>query len=219
MTKIAPSILSADFLRLGDEIKAAEDAGADMIHIDVMDGLFVPNITIGPFIVEAARKATGLPLDVHLMIARPERYVDDFISAGADYLAVHAEATVHLHSTVHDIKSKGARAAVALNPATHVSAIDSVLEDLDMVVVMSVNPGFGGQSFIANALDKVSALKKMVNERTPGTLIEVDGGVKPDNAKQVAAAGADVLVMGSAFFGSGDYKALMGSLREDLADV
>jgi ribulose-phosphate 3-epimerase len=219
MTKIAPSILSADFLRLGDEIKAAEDAGADFIHIDVMDGLFVPNITIGPFIVEAARKATGLPLDVHLMIERPESYTDEFISAGADYLAVHAEAAVHLHGTVHNIKSKGVKAAVALNPATHLSAIDNILEDLDMVVVMSVNPGFGGQSFIANALEKVRSLKKIVMERTPGTLIEVDGGVKPDNAKQVVEAGADVLVMGSAFFGSSDYKTLVSRLRHDLADI
>ena len=219
MTKIAPSILSADFLKLGDEIKAAEDAGADFIHIDVMDGLFVPNITIGPFIVEAARKATRLPLDVHLMIDRPERYLDDFISAGADFLVVHEEATTHLHSTVHHIKDKGTKAGVALNPSTSLSALEHIIEALDMVVVMSVNPGFGGQKFIPDALKKVAKLKELIKGHSLSTLIEVDGGVKPDNAKQVVSAGADVLVMGSAFFGSNDYQTLVSRLRQDLADI
>jgi ribulose-phosphate 3-epimerase len=219
MTKIAPSILSADFLKLGDEIKAAEDAGADFIHIDVMDGIFVPNITIGPFIVEAARKATGLPLDVHLMIDKPERYADEFISAGADYLVVHVEATMHLHSTVHHIKDKGVKAGVALNPSTSLSSLEHIIEALDMVVVMSVNPGFGGQIFIQDALKKTAKLKEIIKEHSLSTLIEVDGGVKPDNARQIASAGADVLVMGSAFYSSDDYKTLVSKLRDDLADI
>jgi ribulose-phosphate 3-epimerase len=219
MTRLAPSILSADFLRLGDEIKAAEDAGADFIHVDVMDGIFVPNITIGPFIVEAARKATGLPLDVHLMIDRPERYIAEFVSAGADYLVVHEETTIHLHNTVQNIKSNGAKPGIALNPTTPISALDHILHDIDMVVIMSVNPGFGGQGFIADAIGKIRALKDAVNERAPGVLIEVDGGVKPENARQVVDAGADVLVMGSAFFGSGDYKALVKKVRENLSDA
>ncbi len=215
MVKIAPSILSADFLRLGDEIKAAEDAGADLIHVDVMDGLFVPNITIGPFIVEAARRATGLPLDVHLMIDRPERYITDFVSAGADYLVVHAEASVHLHRTLQAIREEGAKSGVALNPSTPVGHIEDVLPYADMALVMSVNPGFGGQSFIPEAISRLRALRKMVEERSLSTLLEVDGGVKPENSAEVAGAGAEVLVMGSAFFGSGDYRAVVEKVRKN----
>jgi ribulose-phosphate 3-epimerase len=166
MVMIAPSILSADFLRLGDEVKAAEDAGADLIHVDVMDGMFVPNITIGPMIVEAVKKATTLPLDVHLMIERPERYVLDFVNAGADYLVVHQEASVHLHRTVQSIREAGAKPGVTINPSTPVAHLDHVLEDVEMALIMSVNPGFGGQSFIPEALGKVRALKEMLEERS-----------------------------------------------------
>jgi ribulose-phosphate 3-epimerase len=219
MAKIAPSILSADFLRLGEEVKAAEDAGADFIHVDVMDGHFVPNITIGPFVVEAVRRATGLPLDVHLMIDRPERYTAEFISAGADYVSVQAEATMHLHRTVHAIREQGAKPSVAVNPATPLVTLEHILPDLDMVLVMSVNPGFGGQSFIPGAIGKLKALKGMLAARSLDTLIEIDGGIKPDNAREVVEAGAEVLVMGSAFYGSGDYAALVREVRENVGDA
>ncbi len=214
---IAPSILSADFLRLGDEIKAAEDAGAGYIHIDVMDGIFVPNITIGPLVVEAARRATSLPLDVHLMIDRPERYVNDFVSAGADYLVVHAEASIHLHRTLESIKEKGIKSGVAINPATPLSAVRHVLKETDLLLIMSVNPGFGGQSFIPGALDKIKEAKAMISKGGFSTVIEVDGGIKPDNARQVVEAGAEILVMGSAFYGSDDYAAVVKSTKENLA--
>lgn len=214
MLKIAPSILSADFLRLGEEVKAAEDAGADFIHIDVMDGLFVPNITIGPFIVEAAKRATALPLDVHLMIERPERYVEDFVSAGADYLVVHQEASVHLHRTVQHIKEKGIKAGVSLNPSTPILMLEDVLPDLDLVLLMSVNPGFGGQGYIPGSTAKVRAMRKMLDDKSISALLEVDGGVKPSNVKEVADAGADVVVMGSAFYGSGDYAGVVRQVRE-----
>jgi ribulose-phosphate 3-epimerase len=213
MIKIAPSILSADFLRLKEEIRAAEEAGADFIHIDVMDGHFVPNITIGPLIVEAAKRATGLPLDVHLMIEKPERYVEDFASAGADYLVVHEEASVHLHRTVQQIKEYGLKAGVSLNPSTPLIALDDILGDLDMVLLMSVNPGFGGQSYIPGSTAKVRALRNILTERSIAALIEVDGGIKPSNVKEVADAGADVVVMGSAFFGSGDYAGVVRQVR------
>ncbi|MDP3112070.1 MAG: ribulose-phosphate 3-epimerase [Thermodesulfovibrionales bacterium] len=216
MVKIAPSILSADFMRLGEEIKAAEAAGIDLFHIDIMDGHFVPNMTIGPSIVEAISKITDVPLDVHLMIKEPDKYVKDFINAGADYLAVHIEASVHAHRTVQVIKESGVKAGISLNPATPVCSLDHILQDLDFVVLMSVNPGFGGQSFIPQSMDKIKMLKKLIRERGLSTLIEVDGGVKPDNARQVADAGADMLVMGSAFFSSGDYVSLTKRLREIL---
>lgn len=216
MTRIAPSILSADFMRLGEEIRAAGEAGADMLHVDIMDGHFVPNITIGPFIVEAIRKSTDLPLDVHLMIEEPDRYLKDFITAGADYLTVHVEASVHLHRTVQWIKESGARAGVSLNPATPVWALEPILPDLDLVLVMSVNPGFGGQGFIPQCLEKIRALRTIIGEKGLSALIEVDGGVKPDNAREIKDAGADILVMGSAFFNSQDYASLMKSVRERL---
>ncbi|MBI5204362.1 MAG: ribulose-phosphate 3-epimerase [Nitrospirae bacterium] len=219
MVKIAPSILSADFMRLGEEIKAAEAAGVDLFHIDIMDGHFVPNMTIGPSIVEAINKITDVPLDVHLMIEEPDKYVKDFINAGADYLAVHIEASVHAHRTVQVIKESGIKAGIALNPATPVCSLEHILQDLDFVVLMSVNPGFGGQSFIPQSMDKIKTLKKLIRERNLATLIEVDGGVKPDNARQVADAGAGMLVMGSAFFSSKDYKALTKNLRSVLSSV
>ncbi len=218
MIKIAPSILSANFIKLGEEIKAAEEAGVDMLHIDIMDGHFVPNITIGPFIVESIRQVTSLPLDVHLMIEEPDTYLRDFIKAGADYVTVHLEASVHLHRTVQLIKETGVKAGVSLNPATPVWSLEHILPDIHLVLLMSVNPGFGGQKFIPQALDKIRILKKFIEEKGLTTLIEVDGGINIDNAKDVASAGADILVMGSAFFHSGNYKEIMKRVKERLAN-
>jgi len=218
MIKIAPSILSANFIKLGEEIKAAEEAGVDMLHIDIMDGHFVPNITIGPFIVESIRQVTSLPLDVHLMIEEPDTYLRDFIKAGADYVTVHLEASVHLHRTVQLIKETGVKAGVSLNPATPVWSLEHILPDIHLVLLMSVNPGFGGQKFIPQAIDKIRILKKFIEEKGLTTLIEVDGGINADNAKDVASAGADILVMGSAFFHSGNYKEIMKRVKERLAN-
>ncbi|MDA8105999.1 MAG: ribulose-phosphate 3-epimerase [Nitrospiraceae bacterium] len=219
MIKIAPSILSADFARLGDEIRAATAAGAHLLHVDVMDGHFVPNITIGPPVVESIRKVTQLPLDVHLMIEDPDKFLKDFVAAGADILTVHYEATVHLHRSVQMIRESGIRAGVSINPATPVSSLDNILGDVDMVLVMSVNPGFGGQKFIPSALEKLKLLRRKIDEAGLSVLIEVDGGVKPENAKEIAAAGADILVMGSAFFNSGDYAATMEKMNGLLGNA
>jgi|SRR5208283_523732 len=216
---IAPSILSADFLTLGDEIRAAESAGADLLHLDIMDGHFVPNLTIGPSVVESIREITNLPLDVHLMVEEPDKFLKDFIKAGADYITVHVETSFHLHKTVHTIKESGKKAGVSLNPATSLFSLDQILSDVDMVLLMSVNPGFGGQEFIPTVLDKITSLRNILQEKGLNLLVEVDGGVKLDNAKRIASAGADILVMGSAFFKSKDYKALMGKLREVLKDI
>ncbi len=213
MVKIAPSILSADFMRLGEEIKATEAAGADMLHIDIMDGHFVPNITIGQSVVESIRKITTLSLDVHLMIEEPDKYLRDFIKAGADILTVHLEASVHLHRTVQWIKESGIKAGVSLNPATPIWSLDHILSDVDMVLLMTVNPGFGGQGFIPQMIDKIKTLKKILVEKGLATLIEIDGGVKVDNAREIADAGADILVIGSAFFNSEDYGVLTRMLR------
>ena len=213
MKKIAPSILSADFARLGDEVRAVAAAGADYIHIDVMDGHFVPNITIGPLVVDAVRKVTDLPLDVHLMIENPDSYIPGFARAGADIIVVHAEATHHLHRTIQLIKSFGKRAGVALNPATPLHVLDYVLEDLDLVLLMTVNPGFGGQSFIEACLPKIHSLRAMLDKRGLETELEVDGGVKEDNIGRISHAGADVFVAGSAVFGSPDYAATITSLK------
>ena len=213
MKKIAPSILSADFSRLGEEIAAIEAGGADYVHVDVMDGHFVPNITIGPLIVQAARRVTQLPLDVHLMIADPDRYIPDFAEAGADIIVVHAEATHHLHRTVQLIKSLGKRAGVSLNPATPLNVLDYVLEDLDLVLLMTVNPGFGGQSFIDACLPKIQALRGIMDRRGIEAELEVDGGVKTDNIARISHAGADVFVAGSAVFGSPDYAATIAELK------
>jgi ribulose-phosphate 3-epimerase len=216
MIKIAPSILSADFLKLGEEIKATEAAGVDMIHIDIMDGHFVPNITIGPSIVESVRKITKLPLDVHLMIEEPDKYLRDFIKAGADYLTVHYEASVHLHRTVQWIKESGIKAGVSLNPATPVWSLEYILHDIDLALLMSVNPGFGGQGFIPQTLEKIKTLKKLISEKAPFVLIEIDGGVNPDNAAEIVSSGADILVIGSAFFNSEDYGKIIKQLRKNL---
>lgn len=219
MIKISPSILSADFSRLGEDVQAVDRAGADYIHIDVMDGHFVPNITIGPLVVEALRKVTAKPLDVHLMIENPDLYIADFARAGADIITVHQEAVPHLHRTVQLIKSLGKKAGVSLNPATPVETLDVILDELDLVLIMSVNPGFGGQSFIPSALDKIRALRQRITERGLSTELEVDGGVKIDNIREVVAAGADVLVAGSAVFNTENYAATMTALRENAANT
>ncbi len=219
MIKLAPSILSADFGRLAEEVRAVEQAGADFIHIDVMDGHFVPNITIGPLIVKAVKKTTKLPLDVHLMISEPDKYVAGFAEAGADYITIHAEVLPHLNRSLAAIRELGVKPGVALNPSTPLSVLDWVWEYMDMVLIMSVNPGFGGQGFIPNALAKISAARAEVDRRGLGMLIEVDGGVKVDNAREIAAAGADVLVAGSAVFGTKDYKKTVGEFREALKGV
>jgi ribulose-phosphate 3-epimerase len=211
--RIAPSILSADFSRLGDEVRTVEAGKADLIHVDVMDGVFVPNLTIGPPVVAALRKVTKLPLDVHLMIVDPGRYIEAFVEAGANSISVHAEACTHLQRVLHQIKAAGAKPAVALNPATPLSALDWVLEDLQMVLVMSVNPGFGGQSYLPQITRKVADLRKLIAGRGLDVEIEVDGGVKPDNIAEVARAGANVFVAGSAIFKTKDYGQAIGSLR------
>jgi ribulose-phosphate 3-epimerase len=211
--RVAPSILSADFGRLAEEVRAIEAAGADVVHVDVMDGRFVPNITIGPLVVEAVRKVTKLPIDVHLMIVEPERYVEAFAKAGADVVSVHAEVSPHLHRTLQAIRGAGARPAVALNPSTPLSAIEWVLEDLAMVLVMTVNPGFGGQKYIEACTDKIRQLRALADARNPALEIEVDGGVKADTASLVAAAGANVLVAGTAVFGAPDYRAAIDAIR------
>jgi ribulose-phosphate 3-epimerase len=212
--RVAPSILSADFGRLAEEVRAAEAAGADLVHVDVMDGRFVPNITVGPLVVEAVRRATKLPIDVHLMIVEPERYVEAFAGAGADLVSVHAEVSPHLHRTLQAIRAAGARPAVALNPATPLSAIEYVLGDCEMVLVMTVNPGFGGQKYIEACTGKVRRLREMADARAQALDIEVDGGIRPDTAATVAAAGANVLVAGTAVFGATDYRQAIRELRE-----
>ncbi|MDQ0972737.1 ribulose-phosphate 3-epimerase [Neobacillus sp. NPDC093182] len=213
MLKIAPSILSADFAKLGEEITAVERAGADYIHVDVMDGHFVPNITIGPLIVEAIRPVTKLPLDVHLMIDNPDQYIEAFAKAGADYITVHVEACRHLHRTIHHIKSFGIKAGVVLNPATPVNTIEHILKDIDMVLLMSVNPGFGGQKFIPEVLPKIRKVKEMADSIGKEIEIEIDGGVNSETAKLCVEAGANVLVAGSAIYDQEDYAAAISLIR------
>ncbi len=215
--RIAPSILSADFGRLAEEVRAVEAAGADAIHVDVMDGRFVPNITIGPLVVEAVKKVTKLPIDVHLMIVEPERYVEAFAKAGAGLVSVHAEVSPHLHRTLQAIRAAGARPAVALNPSTPIAAVEWVIADCEMVLVMTVNPGFGGQRYIDACTRKIRDLRTLADARNPALEIEVDGGVKPDTAATVAGAGANVLVAGTAVFGEKDYRKAIAAIRASAA--
>jgi ribulose-phosphate 3-epimerase len=215
--RIAPSILSADFGRLAEEIRAAEAAGADWVHVDVMDGRFVPNITIGPLVVEAVRKVTKLPIDTHLMIVEPERYVEAFAKAGADWVSVHAEVSPHLHRTLQAIRAAGAHPAVALNPSTPLSAVEYVLGDCDIVLVMTVNPGFGGQKYIEACTDKVRRLRELADARGLPLEIEVDGGVNSESVARVARAGANVFVAGTAVFGAPDYGVAIRGIRENAA--
>ncbi|NLL82248.1 MAG: ribulose-phosphate 3-epimerase [Tissierellia bacterium] len=206
MAYIAPSLLSANFANLYNEIKEIEKGGADYLHLDVMDGNFVPNITFGPPLIKDLRKITSIPFDVHLMIDKPERYIKDFVDAGADILTVHAEATTHLHRTIQEIKSYGIKAGVSLNPASPLSLIEYVLDDLDLILIMTVNPGFGGQSFINSMIDKILKTRKMIDEKDLSILLEIDGGVKLDNALQLSNLGVDILVAGSAIFEANDIR-------------
>ncbi len=215
---VAPSILSADLARLGDEVREVEQAGADWIHVDVMDGRFVPNITLGPVVVQAVRRSTKLPLDVHLMIVEPERYVQAFAEAGADVISVHVEASTHLQRTLAEIRRLGKRAGVVLNPHTPESCLDYVLEDVDLILLMSVNPGFGGQRFLPAVLRKIEAVRRAIDRAGLDIQLEVDGGVAPDTARRVVEAGARVLVAGSAVFGQPDRRAAISAIRAAVTD-
>jgi ribulose-phosphate 3-epimerase len=220
MKLIAPSILSADFSILGEEIRAVEDAGADWIHVDVMDGHFVPNITMGPLVVEAVKKVTNLPLDVHLMIENPDLFINDFAGAGATHICVQAETCIHLNRTIQLIREhKNVRAGVALNPSTSLSALEWVLEDLDYILIMSVNPGFGGQKFIENSLEKIKTLRQIITDGGYSTLIQIDGGVNKSTIGKIASAGADVFVAGSAIYQSKNYKETIAQFRKLIAEA
>jgi ribulose-phosphate 3-epimerase len=218
MKYIAPSILSANFARLGEEIKAVEAAGADWIHADIMDGHFVPNITFGPLIVEAVRRVTPLPIDVHLMIDNPDNYIADFAKAGASYISVHIESCTHLNRSVQLIRECGARPGVVLNPSTPLQTLEWILNDIDYVLIMSVNPGFGGQKFIPNSLDKIRDLRQIIQSRNLHTLIEIDGGVNEKTIPAIADAGVDIFVAGSAIFGSQDYIETIDGFRKKIHD-
>jgi len=217
--RIAPSILACDFARLGEELEAVEKAGADWIHVDVMDGHFVPNLTLGPPLVKAVRGASRLPLDVHLMIEAPERYIERFVEAGADRLGVHVETCPHLHRTLAQIREAGARACAVINPSSPPESLEWVLEECDQVLVMTVNPGFGGQSFIESCLGKIAALRRRIDERGLDVALEVDGGIAPGTAGPAARAGADVLVAGTAVFGADDYAAAIAALRREAEEA
>ena len=216
MKQLAPSILSADFSRLGECVCQIEKAGADIIHVDVMDGNFVPNISFGAAVMKSLCGKTGMPFDVHLMIEDPDRYLEDFITDNTEYITVHAEACVHLHRTIQHIKSSGAKAGVAVNPATPLSAVECVLEDVDMILIMSVNPGFGGQKFISSVLPKIRNLDELRRENNLDFTIEIDGGINPDNVKTVTDAGVDIVVAGSSVFGAADIEARVKEFREIL---
>lgn len=216
MKQLAPSILSADFSRLGECVCQIEKAGADIIHVDVMDGHFVPNISFGAAVMKSLCGRTSMPFDVHLMIEDPDRYLEDFITDNTEYITVHAEACIHLHRTIQHIKSSGAKAGVAVNPATPLSAVECVLEDVDMILIMSVNPGFGGQKFISSVLPKIRKLDELRRENNLDFTIEIDGGINPDNVKTVTDAGVDIVVAGSSVFGAADIEARVKEFREIL---
>lgn len=218
MKYVAPSILSADFTRLGDEIRAVEQAGADWIHADVMDGHFVPNITFGPLMVAAVKRVTQLPIDVHLMIENPDDYIPEFAKSGADWISVQVETCPHLNRSLQMIKEHGVRAGAVLNPSTSLNVLDWVLEDVDYVLIMSVNPGFGGQAFIKSSLEKLRRLRKMIDDRGLATLVEIDGGVNEETIAEVAAAGADVFVAGSAIFGQNDYRRVITRFKQLIGE-
>jgi ribulose-phosphate 3-epimerase len=217
LKKIAPSILSADFSRLGEEVRAVEAAGADVIHVDVMDGHFVPNITIGPVVVEGLRKITALPLDTHLMIQEPDRFVEAFAQAGSNWITVHAEVCKDLHQTIKKIRELKVRPGVVINPDTPLKALNSVLGEIDLVLIMSVNPGFGGQGFISSTLDKIKSLRKNIDRNQYPIEIEVDGGIKLDNVEEVSKAGGDIFVLGTGIFKTGNYKETLRQLRDKIA--
>jgi len=210
---IAPSILSADLLQLERQVRLVAENGADLIHIDVMDGHFVPNLTFGPNIVKAVKRIVNIPLDVHLMISNPDDYIDEYVKAGADILTVHQEACTHLHRTIQNIHQHGIKAGVSLNPATSLTTIEDILEDLDLLLIMSVNPGFGGQKFIRRSLNRIARVRQMLNDRNPDMLLEVDGGINPETAKEVVSSGANVLVAGNAIFGKKDIVQAMNEIR------
>ena len=218
MKRIAPSILSADFSKLGEEVREVEACGADLIHCDVMDGHFVPNITIGPMVIKALSKVTKLPLDVHLMIEKPERYIKEFIEAGSKMLTIHVEATTHLQRHIQHIKEQGVKAGVSLNPSTPLDVLEYILSEVDFVLIMTVNPGFGGQKFLRSMLPKIKQLRKMINEKGLSAEIEVDGGIGVENIKDASQAGADIFVAGNAIFGSGDYRKTIQEMRKKIED-
>ena len=218
MKQIAPSILSADFSKLAEEIQNVEEAGADLIHLDVMDGHFVPNLTFGPPLIASIRKVTRLPFDVHLMIEKPEQSIQAFVDAGSDFITVHAEAEIHLNRTIAFIKEKGLKAGVSLNPATPLCLVDEIIKDIDLLMIMSVNPGFGGQVFIQNILEKIKKARNLIDEKAPDVLLEVDGGVKLENIRLLKEAGIDIFVAGSAIFKSKDYKRTIQTMKKILSD-
>lgn len=217
MAKLAPSLLSSDFSMLGEEIQRIEKGGADYIHLDIMDGIYVPNITFGAPVINKIRKVTELPFDVHLMVEKPERFIDDFVKAGSDIITVHAEATTHLHRTLQAIRERGVKAGVSLNPSTPLSVLEYVMDDIDLVLIMSVNPGFGGQSYIPAMTEKIRKLKAMIQESGRDIEIEVDGGIKLENAREIVDAGADLIVVGSGIFAAEDVVGMTRRFR-DLID-
>lgn len=216
MTKLAPSLLSADFADLKNEISKIEKGGADYLHLDVMDGIFVPNITFGAPLIKKIRKVTEIPFDVHLMVDRPERFIKDFVHAGADIITVHQEATTHLHRTIQEIKSQGVLAGVSLNPATPLETLEHIIDDLDLILIMTVNPGFGGQSFIESMEDKIRVLRKLINDRKPNIILQVDGGVNLDNVTRIKDLGVDLVVAGSAIFNSDNIEERTREFKQKL---